>query len=177
VGPVDGPGTIPAMASPGEHLPLIGPDELRHALGHFASGVVVVTGATAGGPAGLTCQSFMSLSLDPPLIALAPSRASSSWPRIAATGAFCVNILSEDQEELGRVFAVSGADKFAGVDWSPASTGSPRLGGVLAWVDCRLHDVHDGGDHLLVVGRIVEIGTDLGEPLVFHRSGFGGFRS
>lgn len=164
------------MTTSGEHLPLIGSDELRHALGHFASGVVVVTGVDDQGPAGLTCQSFMSLSLDPPLIALAPSRASRSWPRIAATGAFCVNILSEDQEELGRTFAVSGGDKFADVAWTEASTGSPRLEGVLAWVDCRLHDVHDGGDHLLVVGRIVELGTDTGDPLVFHRSGFGGFR-
>src|SRR5580700_3308795 len=86
----------------------------RTVLGHFASGVVVVTGIEEERPVGLTCQSFFSLSLDPPLIAIAPGRSSTSWPRVAASGAFCANILSADQEAIGRNFAVSGADKFSG---------------------------------------------------------------
>ncbi|MDQ6839845.1 MAG: flavin reductase family protein [Actinomycetota bacterium] len=151
--------------------------ELRNVLGHFATGVVVVTGAGRSGPAGLTCQSFFSLSLDPPMVAVAPARTSQSWPFIHRSEAFCVNVLAAAQESLGRAFATSGGDKFAGVGWSPAATGSPRLHDVLAWIDCRLVDAHEGGDHHLIVGRIVEMGSAPGEPLVFYRGGFGSFRS
>ncbi|MDQ2729177.1 MAG: flavin reductase family protein [Actinomycetota bacterium] len=161
----------------GDRLSVIETAELRNVLGHFATGVVVVTGAGRRGPAGLTCQSFFSLSLDPPLVAVAPSRRSRSWPAIRPTGAFCINVLASTQESLGRAFATSGGDKFAGVGWSPATTGSPRLHDVLAWIDCRLVDAHDGGDHHLIVGRIVDMGTSAGEPLVFYRGGFGTFRA
>ncbi|MGI8751968.1 MAG: flavin reductase family protein [Acidimicrobiales bacterium] len=160
-----------------DSLSVIEAAELRNVLGHFATGVVVVTGAARSGPAGLTCQSFFSLSLDPPLVAVAPSRRSRSWPAIRPSGAFCVNILAATQESLGRAFATSGGDKFAGVGWSPATTGSPRLHDVLAWLDCRMVDAHDGGDHHLVVGRIVDMGTSAGEPLLFYRGGFGTFKA
>jgi 3-hydroxy-9,10-secoandrosta-1,3,5(10)-triene-9,17-dione monooxygenase reductase component len=147
----------------------------RDVLGHFASGVTVVTAATADGPVGFTCQSFTSLSLDPPLVALAPGKSSTSWPRIAATGAFCVNILQADQSDLCRSFAVSGSerdDKFAGIGWSAAPSGAPVLDGVLAWVDCTLLAVHDAGDHELVLGRVVDLGVSDGEPLLFYRGRF-----
>ncbi len=151
--------------------------ELRAVLGHFATGVVVVAGVSPRGALGLTCQSFVSLSLEPPLVAVAPARTSSSWPAIHATGAFCINVLSQGQEALARTFARRGGDKFAGVGWSATKTGSPRLDDALAWVDCRLVDAHDGGDHLLVVGRIVDLGIGSGDPLVFYRGGFGTFRT
>ena len=147
----------------------------RTVLGHFASGVVIVTGRDREGPAGFTCQSFFSLSLDPPLVAVAPGRSSTSWPRVAASGAFCANILTEDQESLCRAFANSGGDKFRGIGWSPAATGSPAIHDSLAWVDCRIEDVHEAGDHLLVIGRVVDMGSGHGQPLIFYRGGFGGF--
>lgn len=150
----------------------------RDVVGHFASGVTIVTAATPDGPVGFTCQSFTSLSLEPPLVALAPGKSSTSWPRIAAAGAFCVNILRADQAKLCRAFAVSGdeaGDKFADVPWRPAPTGSPRIDGVLAWIDCRLLVVHDAGDHELVLGRVIDLDIEGGEPLLFYRGGFGGF--
>jgi len=149
--------------------------ELRAALGHFASGVVVVAGGPAEHPAGLTCQSFFSLSLDPPLVAFAPSRSSRSWPLIAGSRSCTLNVLAADQEPLARAFARSGSDKFAGIGWSEGATGAPRLQGALAWIDCHLESALDGGDHHLVLARVVAVEANPGRPLVFYRGGFGGF--
>jgi 3-hydroxy-9,10-secoandrosta-1,3,5(10)-triene-9,17-dione monooxygenase reductase component len=146
--------------------------DFRNALGQFASGVVVVTGTTPKGPAGLTCQSFFSLSLDPPLVAVALGKSSTSWPSIGASGAFCANILATDQEDLCVSFARSGNNKFYGVSWSAATTGSPRLDSALAWVDCEIEAIHEAGDHYLVVGAIVDLGARPGDPLVFHAGQF-----
>ncbi|MCC5478672.1 flavin reductase family protein [Streptomyces barringtoniae] len=151
--------------------------EFRRVLGSFASGVTVITAPAADaedGPAGFACQSFASLSLDPPLVCFMVGRTSTTWPRIARAGVFCVNVLSAGQDELCRAFAVSGADKFAGVAYDPApASGSPRLAGTAAWIDCTVHAVHTGGDHLIVVGRVDALGTeDPGEPLLFHRGRF-----
>ncbi len=101
----------------------------REVLGHFATGVTIVTAMEGDEPVGFTCQAFTSLSLDPPLVALAPGKNSTSWPRIAAAGSFCVNILADDQEALSRDFAVSGGDKFTGVGWRPAAQRRPRARG------------------------------------------------
>ncbi|WP_344570510.1 flavin reductase family protein [Streptomyces axinellae] len=159
----------------------VDPARFRRVLGDFASGVTVVTAPAAdgeAGPAGFACQSFASLSLEPPLVSFMVGRTSTTWPRIARAGVFCVNVLSAGQGELCRAFAVSGADKFAGVAHSPApGTGSPLLAGVSAWIDCEIHAVHTGGDHLIVVGRVraldaVDDGTG---PLVFHRGTLGTF--
>jgi flavin reductase (DIM6/NTAB) family NADH-FMN oxidoreductase RutF len=163
------------------HRPEVAVDqsEFRAALGHFASGVVVVTAMHRRQPAGLTCQSFFSLSLDPPLVAMAPGKSSTSWPKVADAGAFCANVLAADQEALARVFANSGANKFAGVGWSPgpAPALAPHLHDALAWVDCSIEEVHDGGDHYLVVGRVTGLATGAGHPLIFYRGGFGGFEA
>ncbi|MGW1953905.1 flavin reductase family protein [Streptomyces sp. NPDC001920] len=152
--------------------------EFRRVLGHFATGVTVITARSAddtGSPAGFACQSFSSLSLDPPLVAFMVGRTSTTWPRIARAGGFCVNVLSAGQAELCRAFAVSGADKFAGVahDTAPVS-GAPRLAGALAWIDCAIHAVHTGGDHLIVVGRVDALGASDGDeaPLLFHKGRF-----
>ncbi|NDZ81440.1 flavin reductase family protein [Streptomyces sp. SID10853] len=159
-----------------ERLP-VDAGEFRRVLGHFASGVTVITAHDEDGPAGFACQSFSSLSLDPPLVAFMVARTSTTWPRIARAGFFCVNILGADQGGLCRSFAVSGADKFAGVAHEPApATGAPLLTGVPAWIDCRIHAVHTGGDHLIVVGRVESLGgADEGEPLLFHQGAFGRF--
>ncbi|MEU0619612.1 flavin reductase family protein [Streptomyces rubiginosohelvolus] len=157
-----------------ERLP-IAPAEFRRVLGHFASGITVVTARDADGPTGFACQSFASLSLDPPLVTFMVARTSTTWPRIARAGAFCVNVLGAEQGALCRGFAVSGADKFAGVAYGDApATGSPLLDSVPAWIDCRVHAVHTGGDHLIVVGRVEALGAEEeGEPLLFHRGAFG----
>lgn len=153
--------------------------EFRRVLGHFATGVTVITappGEGDPGPAGFACQSFSSLSLDPPLVVFMVGRTSTTWPRIARAGVFCVNVLAADQGGLCRGFAVSGADKFAGVRYDAAPvSGSPGIAGVLAWVDCAIHAVHPGGDHLVVVGRVDALGAaePAGEPLLFHRGRLG----
>lgn len=149
----------------------------REVLGHFATGVTVVTGADADGPVGFTCQAFSSLSLDPPLVVIAPSLTSESWPRIAVVGRFCVNVLTEAQEALGRVFATKGSHKFDGVGWKPGATGAPVLADALSWVECNIEATYEGGDHLIAVGRVVEMGVGTGTPLLFYRGGFGRFEA
>lgn len=154
------------------------PAVFRHVLGHFASGVTVVTGMDGGEPVGLTCQAFSSLSLEPPLVVLAPARTSTSWPRIERTGRFCVNVLAEADAPTARRFARSGGPKFSGVPWQPSHAGSPVLEGVLAYVDCAIEALYEGGDHLLVVGRVLDLGAPAGGergPLVFYRGRFGRF--
>ncbi|MFE2516076.1 flavin reductase family protein [Streptomyces mirabilis] len=181
-------GRVEALPRP--ELRAVGDDErapvdqaaFRRVLGNFATGVTVITApgvegeASGGGPAGFACQSFGSLSLDPPLVCFMVGRTSATWPRIARAGVFCVNVLGAHQGELCRGFAVSGADKFAGVvyDAAPVS-GSPRLAGAAAWVDCTIHAVHTGGDHLIVVGRVDALGASDGDdvaPLLFHKGRF-----
>jgi 3-hydroxy-9,10-secoandrosta-1,3,5(10)-triene-9,17-dione monooxygenase reductase component len=145
----------------------------KDAMSRFSSGVTIVSGLEEGEPVGFTCQSFISLSIDPPFVAVAPARTSTSWPRIARAGTFCVNVLGDHQEDLCRGFAVSGGNKFEGVDWHPAPvTGAPVIEGSLAWVDCRLELVHDAGDHELIIGKVLDLGTNDGLPLLFFRSRF-----
>ena len=145
-------------------------------LGHFATGVTVVTAMHGGTPAGLSVNSFTSVSLDPPLVAFCVARTSATRPRIREAGWFCVNILAEHQEGVSRVFATRGADKFRGIGWHPSVSGAPILAGVLAWIDCTIDVEHDAGDHVLVVGRVRELDVAAeGRPLVFYRGGYGRF--
>jgi 3-hydroxy-9,10-secoandrosta-1,3,5(10)-triene-9,17-dione monooxygenase reductase component len=145
-------------------------------LGHFATGVTVVTGMAGGQPVGLAVNSFTSVSLSPSLVAFSVATASSTWPRLRPAGAFCVNILAEDQEVVSRAFAARGLDRFEGVGWRPAPSGSPVLAGALAWIDCTVEAEHEAGDHVIVVGRVRELDLDHeGRPLVFYRGGYGRF--
>ncbi len=171
VGPLDGEGDDLERAG----AATFDAGRFREVLGHFATGVTIVTAMEDAEPVGFTCQAFTSLSLDPPMVALAPGKNSTSWPRIAAAGSFCVNILADDQEALSRDFAVSGGDKFTGVGWRPARNGAPILDGVLAWVECDFELAHDAGDHELVLGRVRDMGVNRGQPLVYYRGGFGRF--
>jgi flavin reductase (DIM6/NTAB) family NADH-FMN oxidoreductase RutF len=164
---------VSAAPDPVDPPPQFDTDRFKEAMGMFATGVTIVSGMADGEPVGFTCQAFVSLSIDPPYVAVAPARTSTSWPRIARSGSFCVNVLAEDQEDLCRGFAVSGGPKFDGVDWSPApDTGSPVIAGTLAWVDCRVELVHDAGDHELILGRVVDLGVGDGSPLLFFHSHF-----
>lgn len=157
--------------------PAIAPGLFRQVLGHFPTGVTVVTAIDGDTPVGLAVGSFFSVSLDPPLVGFCPDKQSSSWEVIRRSGRFCVNILADDQEGLSRQFATKGADKFLGVGWTPtADGGSPHLADVLAWIDCRIEAVHDAGDHELCIGRVAALAVEReGRPLVFYRGGYGRF--
>lgn len=147
----------------------------RDVLGRFATGVAVVTATGEQGPVGLTVQSFASVSLDPPLVLFSIARTARSWPVIERVGTFCVNLLSGNQEPLAVTMASRGTDKFAGVEWSPApGTGSPRIEGCLGYVDCRVDGVYDAGDHVLVLGRVVDLDhSDDDTALLFYRGQYG----
>jgi 3-hydroxy-9,10-secoandrosta-1,3,5(10)-triene-9,17-dione monooxygenase reductase component len=143
----------------------------RDVLGRFATGVTVVTSISDGEPVGMTCQSFSSVSLDPPLVLFCPAKTSRAWPRIHRSGHFCVNLLAHDQYALSDRMASRGRDKFAGLAWhlSPA-TGSPLFDGILGYVDCTIEAVHEAGDHDIVVGRVLELeSTDVPHPLLFFQ--------
>ena len=148
--------------------------EFRTTLGQFASGVVVATGCLDGEPAGFAAQSFTSLSLDPPLVALCPAASSQSWPKLRDSGSFCINILAEGQQAVSDVFARTGIDKFADLEWRAGATGSPILAGALAFIDCELVEEHDAGDHTIAVGRVRDLGilNAAKGPLVFFRGAY-----
>ena len=145
----------------------------RRVLGHFATGVAVITGRAGELPVGLTIGSFFSLSLEPSLVGFCAARTSSSWPVIKRFGRFCANILAHDQQELCRRFSISGGDKFRGVRWRAGASGAPHLDGVLAWLDCTIDAVHDGGDHEICIGRVSALGTERDcAPLIFFRGSY-----
>src|SRR6266480_919382 len=120
-------------------------DWFRRVLGHFPTGVVIVTAISDGGPAGLSVGSFTAVSLNPPLVAILPSKTSTSWPRIATAGSFCINILTAHQEGLCRTFAVSGADKFAGVSWHRALSFAPAAKEAIYSLDLHLAPSDEAG--------------------------------
>ena len=153
---------------------IVDPEAMREVLGHFASGVTVVTAVTDEGPIGFTCQSFSSLSLDPPLIAFAPARTSRTWRQLREIGRFCVNVLAEGQDAVSQNFARSGAEKFAGVPWTPSAHGAPVLDDIVAWIDGELWAEYDGGDHTIVVARVLDLGAHADRrPLLYHRGSYG----
>ncbi len=149
--------------------------EFRETMGQFCTGVVVVAGVDESGMTGFSAQSFVSLSLDPPLIAVCPAKSSTSWPRIRDAGGFCINVLAEGQRSVSETFAQSG--QVADIGWRTGVSGAPILDGVLAYVDCALAAEHDAGDHTIAVGRVLDIDIlDVsGRPLLFFRGGYGGF--
>jgi 3-hydroxy-9,10-secoandrosta-1,3,5(10)-triene-9,17-dione monooxygenase reductase component len=164
--------TVPSEVTPARYDPSA--SRFRQVLGHFCSGVTVITTLDDSGPVGFACQAFAALSLDPPLVLFCPGKSSVTWQRIARTGHFCANVLSASQRELARVFGTSGADKFAGVRWSPSSSGAPILDGVITWISCTVSNVHDAGDHYVVIGNVAELGECRpAEPLMFYRGRYG----
>jgi len=165
-------------------LPPDDPDALANArhfrdvLGRFATGVTVVTSLHDGRPVGMTCQSFASVSLSPPMVLFCPAKTSRAWPLMEEAGFFCVNLLAEDQTELSTRMATRADEKFEGVHWSPSKSGAPLIEGVLGHVDCTVHAVHEAGDHFVVIGRVQELEVeDEDAPLLFFRGGYGRFTS
>lgn len=152
--------------------------QFRRVLGHFATGVTVITTIDPDGkPAGMSVGSFTSVSLEPALVGFLPGKNASAWPAIEASGKFCVNVLADDQEHVSRVFSSKAEDRFSGLGWSPtAATGSPKIDGALAWIDCEVDSISDAGDHYWVMGLVK--GLDVaheGGPLLFFRGGYGRF--
>lgn len=159
----------------------IDPMIFRKVLGHFPTGVSVVTATSGDGtPVGLTIGSFTSVSLDPPLVGFLPQINSERWAAINATGSFVVNELGAHQAELCWQFAKSSIENpFEGVDWHPSPiTGSPIIDGAIAWIDCSIEGVIDAGDHHFVLGRVLELEHSPEEapnPLLFYRGQLGRF--
>ncbi|GAB2850481.1 flavin reductase [Actinocorallia aurea] len=155
----------------------IEPARYRRVLGQYPTGVVVVTARDAAGTAvGMVVGSFTSVSLDPPLVAFLPDKNSSSWASLRASGErFCVNVLSAAQEDVCRAVATRKTDKFHDIGWRPSPQGMPIIDGAVAWIDCVTEQVHDAGDHDLVIGRVLDLDLGDGEPLLFHRGGYGSF--
>ena len=151
----------------------IEPNELRRVMGHFATGVTIITTASkSGAPFGLTANAFTSVSLNPPLLLVAVDKKAESYPLFEESKVFTVNILSDEQETLSRKFAVSGGDKFQGVAYQMGANGVPILDGALAYLECKLYAVYDGGDHTLFLGEIEEARTREIKPLIFYRGGY-----
>lgn len=131
----------------------ITPANFRQTLGHFASGVTVITTQHTT-PVGFTCASFYSVSVNPPLVSFCVMKESHSLPTLLATQRFAVNILSQEQQALSDQFARRGEDKFQGVDYRLSSLGNPLLAGCLAWLDCTLYATYEAGDHYLIIGEV-----------------------
>jgi 3-hydroxy-9,10-secoandrosta-1,3,5(10)-triene-9,17-dione monooxygenase reductase component len=169
--------------SPNADPPSFDAKQFRTVLGHFPTGVTIVTGMHEEQPVGFTIGSFTSVSLDPPLVGFLPMKDSATWEAMAKSGAFCVNVLSRQQADLCWKFAKSDneAERYDGVTWHPGPTGSPIIDRAVAWIDCSVEDVYEMGDHYFVLGRVAALEADAdhdGEgpfPLLFFKGILGGF--
>ena len=152
--------------------------KFREGMGQFTTGVVVVTGIESGSLVGFAAQSFVSLSLEPPLVSISPQIASTSWPRIREGRDFCINVLAEGQRDVSEAFAVVG--EVAAIGWQPSEvTGMPIVEGSIAHIDCRFRTEHEAGDHTIVIADVIdlEVHDQTGRPLVYFRGSYGGFAS
>lgn len=164
---------------PGERLEVDTEEEqerarlFRDVLGRYCSGVTVVTSVAGGEPVGMTCQSFTSVSLDPPLVAFLPTRQSRAFAVIRQAGNFCVNFLAADQVAISNQMAGRGDDKFAGIGWTPSVTGAALLDGAIGHVDCTIHAIHEAGDHYVVIGKVIDLAVDSdADPLLYFRGSY-----
>ena len=147
----------------------------RDVLGRFCTGVTVITAMSNNEPVGMTCQSFSSVSLTPPLVLFCPAKTSRAWPLIRKSGRFAVNLLAHGQDDVSNTMATKGIDKFADVDWHASDvTGSPIIEGTLGHIDCSIDTVHEAGDHYIVVGRVEELhASEVPDPLLFFQGKYG----
>ncbi len=150
---------------------MVGEEKFRSVMGHFATGVTVVTTRNReGDPTGLTVNAFTSVSLDPPLVLVCVHEAAASHDPLLEVGYFAVNVLSASQEGLALLFSRGVAEeRFRGLETRDAPRGSPLLPGVVAWLECRVRDVYPGGDHHIIVGEVLTGDEPGGDPLLFHR--------
>lgn len=151
---------------------VIEPLNFREALGHYASGITVITSQVDGEPLGFTCQSFYSVSMSPPLVSFSVMANSYSYPKIRRAGRFAVNVLSGEQAHISNQFARQGGDKWQGVNWQTSPLGNPVIGGSLHWFDCEIHAEHAAGDHLIVIGEVKALNLQdapASEPLLYFK--------
>jgi len=139
----------------------------RRCLGQFATGVTVMTAQQGDRRVGMSVNSFAALSLDPPLVLWSIRRESASLPVFREAGHFAVNVLAADQVELSNLFAKPGDEKFSAVRWLPGRLGAPLIEGAIASMECRLTQIHEGGDHFILVGQVEHYARHSGEPLLF----------
>ena len=150
----------------------IEPLSFREALGHYASGITVITSQLDGEPIGFTCQSFYSVSTSPPLVSFSVMASSASYPKIRQAGRFVVNILSGEQVGISIQFARKGTDKWHAVEWQQSPLGNPIIAGSLHWLDCEIHAEHAAGDHLIVIGEVKALSlqaTPVTQPLLYFK--------
>lgn len=150
----------------------IEPLSFREALGHYASGITVITSQLDGEPVGFTCQSFYSVSMSPPLVSFRVMSGSASYPKIREAGRFVVNILSGEQVGISNRFAQRGTDKWQGVQWQASPLGNPIIAGSLHWLDCEIHAEHTAGDHLIVIGEVKALSLETAatpQPLLYFK--------
>ena len=147
--------------------------DLRCVLGRYPTGVTVVTAVTeTGGPAGLTVNSFTSLSLEPPLVLWCLRRVSASRQVFETESHFAVNVLGWDQDEIARRFSGPEGNRFRGVSWQPGPHGVPILDGTVACLVCRRESTLPGGDHLIMTGRVEDCWASDGQALLFRDGGY-----
>ena len=164
------------MSQDQDDHPTIDGADFRQVLGHFPTGVTVVTAVGSDRPIGVAIGSFASISLDPPLVGFFLGTTSGSWGPMREAGHFCVNVLCHDQLELCGTMASKADDKFSGIQWRPASTGAPILPDVHAIIDCTIDQVVELGDHNLIVGRVQQLETLRdAPPMVFYKGQYGSF--
>ncbi|MFN7224961.1 MAG: flavin reductase family protein [Paracoccaceae bacterium] len=156
--------------------PETNPRAFRDALGRFATGVTVVTCATADGPMGFTANSFAAVSLDPALVLWSPAKSSTRYPHYEAAQHYAIHILDQSHAEWLARFNRGGAG-FHGLSHEFNAEGVPVIHGAFARFDCARHAAHEGGDHLIVVGRVLRALYRDGEPLVFCQGTYGRFAS
>ncbi|MGH3247590.1 MAG: flavin reductase family protein [Trebonia sp.] len=167
--PVPAPRGRDGLGSHGEAGPQpFDSQHFRSVLGHFCSGITVVAALGDEGPVGFTCQSFFSVSLDPPLVAFSVARTSTSYPRLARRPAFCINVLDAEQAGHSQTLSSKDPDKWTKVGWAQGVAGAVRLHGALAWLDCAPWAEYPAGDHTIVVARVLDLNADLGrDPLLY----------
>ena len=168
--------TDPAQVSGDGGPALSGPDAVlfRHVLGHYPTGVAVITALTPSGPVGLSMNSFTSVSLTPPLVLFCPALSSGTWPQLREVGKIAINVLSAGQESVSRLFASRVDDRFANLAWSAGSNGAPLIDDALGWLECTVHAEYPAGDHSVVIAEIGRMGvhSEIDEPLVYFRGGY-----
>jgi len=154
------------------HLPGVEPDDFKAALSRWASGITVVTAQGPDGPVGLTASAFSSLSLHPPLVLVCIGRASYHHEHLTDAPAFAVHILDATQEEVSNTFAFKREDRFEGIDIAQGPLDVPLLPGCLARLACERHEVLDGGDHSILIGRVLQADVADGAPLAWWQGGY-----
>ena len=147
--------------------------EFRQIMGHYPTGVCAITSVLGSSPIAMIVGSFTSVSLDPPLVGFFPGRDSTTWPKIAEAGQFCVKVLAGHQKAVCRTLSSKATDKFAGLPHRLSDSGMPILDDVVGWIDCDLETVRDAGDHYLVLGRVKFLAIESTHPpLLFHRGAY-----